>query len=106
VIELLCEILQRFLRVERRQDEILNKIQHLGEHMATQADIDALTTRLETVDATLTAGLSGVRQDIADLKAANPGVDTAALEASVAALETGVTGLSELDSENPAPAGP
>ena len=48
--------------------------------MATQADVDALVTRLNQATA-------DIRQDIADLKAANPDLDLSALEAKVDALE-------------------
>lgn len=57
--------------------------------MATQADLDALVARIDTATA-------GIRQDIADIKAANPGIDLSALEDRVAGLEG-------LDAENPAP---
>ena len=48
--------------------------------MATQADVDALVTRLNQATA-------DIRQDIADLKAANPELDLSALESKVDALE-------------------
>lgn len=57
--------------------------------MATQEQVDALAARLDTV-------LAGIRQDIADIKAAHPEVDLSGLEARVAGLET-------LDAENPEP---
>jgi hypothetical protein len=69
--------------------------------MATQADIDAIVAQITALGGTLTTALNGIRQDIADLKVANPGVDTTALETSVNDLATAVAGASELDSENP-----
>jgi prefoldin subunit 5 len=72
--------------------------------MSTQADVDALNTRLSAAADAITTGLADIRQDIADLKAANPGVDTAALEATVQRLEQGAADVTELDSENPAAA--
>jgi hypothetical protein len=57
--------------------------------MATQAQIDALVTRIDKA-------VTDIRQDIADLKAANPSVDVSKLEASIGKLEG-------LDAENPAP---
>lgn len=58
--------------------------------MATQAQIDALVTRVDTA-------VAAIRQDIADIKAAHPDLDLSALEASVGGLEG-------LDAENPPPA--
>lgn len=75
--------------------------------MATQDDVNALTDRVSSAVDDINTGVGNIRQDIADLKAANPGVDTSALEASVGRLETTVSDVSELDSENPAtPVGP
>ncbi|MFG2001699.1 hypothetical protein ACGFNU_21365 [Spirillospora sp. NPDC048911] len=57
--------------------------------MANQADLDAIVARIDTA-------LTGIRQDIQDLKdQAPPELDFSALEAKVAALEG-------LDAENPA----
>jgi len=106
MIELLREILQYLQRTERRLEQINRNLEQIGRNMATQADINALSARIDSANLAFTTGLQGVRDDIAALKAANPGVDTTALEASVSALEADVSGLTELDSENPAPAGP
>lgn len=89
VVELLHEMQ---CQLHRMEDRI----------MATQADVDALTGRLSTVSTTLTDGIAGVRQDIEDLKNANPELDLSSLESSVATLETGVASVTELDGENPA----
>jgi uncharacterized coiled-coil protein SlyX len=61
-------------------------------HMATltQEQLDNLTTAITTA-------VANIRQDIADLRALVPNLDTSALDASVAALEA-------LDAENPPPA--
>ena len=48
--------------------------------MATQADIDALTTRI-------TGAAADIRADIQALKDANPDLDLSALESKVAGLE-------------------
>lgn len=55
----------------------------------TQAQLDNLT-------AAINAAVTNIRQDIADLKAQIPDLDTTALDASVA-------GLQALDVENPPP---
>ncbi len=60
----------------------------LEDFMASQQEqLDAIVARIDTATA-------GIRQDIADLKAANPAVDFTALEERVAGLEG-------LDAENP-----
>ena len=69
--------------------------------MAKQEDINNLVLRVDAVRTSVDTGVAGIRQDIADLKAANPEVDTTALEASIATLEAGVGGLTALDAENP-----
>lgn len=73
------------------------KVNHLNrkveEIMAGQQEaLDAIVARIDTATA-------DIRQDIADLKAANPSVDFSALEEKVAGLEG-------LDAENPAPEPP
>lgn len=69
----------------RGDREILEQIREIV--MATQAQVDALTERVNT-------GVTNIRQDIADIKAAHPEIDLTALEASVGGLEG-------LDQENP-----
>lgn len=67
------------------QQEIKRKVDLI---MTAQQDaLDALVARID-------AATMGIRQDIADLKAANPGVDFSALEEKV-------SGLEGLDAENP-----
>lgn len=57
--------------------------------MAQQEQLNALAARIA-------ASTTAIRQDIADLKAANPALD-------LTALETSVGGLEGLDAENPVP---
>lgn len=102
-IELLHTVLTRLRDDRERQQTILHMIRQIGNTMATQADLDALSARLSAVADSFTAGVANIRSDIADLKAANPGVDTSALEATVARLEANAADVTELDSENPAP---
>jgi hypothetical protein len=70
--------------------------------MATQEDVDALNDRVTAATEALNVGVANIRGDIETLKAANPGVDTTALEASVAALEATTLDVGALDAENPA----
>lgn len=82
---------------------ILRKLNIIIERLATvadQTDIDRLSQQVSDSADAAAGAADNIRQDIADLKAANPGVDTAALEASVAKLGTAVGGLQELASEN------
>jgi hypothetical protein len=83
--------------------EVKQTLKRLERNMATQADVDALAARVDAATTAVKTGVGNIRQDIADLKAANPGVDTTALEASVGGLESEVTDVTELDEENPAP---
>lgn len=66
---------------------LLHRINERTKHMATQADVDAIVSRIDTAT-------TGIRQDIADIKAAFPQVDLTALEDKVSSLEG-------LDAENP-----
>lgn len=68
--------------------EILERIMDMA--ALTQAQLDDLTAAINTA-------VTNIRQDIADLKAQIPDLDTSALDASVAALQA-------LDVENPPPA--
>lgn len=80
----------RWRRHHPRMRTLLNTLNRkVDTIMATQAQLDALVTRLNTA-------VAGIRQDIADIKAANPAVDFSALEESIGGLEG-------LDAENPAP---
>jgi len=55
--------------------------------MATQADLDALVSRIDSA-------VAGIRTDIEQIKAAHPDIDLSGLEQRVASLEG-------LDAENP-----
>lgn len=68
--------------------EILERLKTMA--TLTQAQLDNLSTAISTATA-------NIRQDIADLRAQVPNLDTSALDASVAALQA-------LDLENPPPA--
>jgi len=88
-------------RIIAELSTIRSTTERMESTMSKQDDIDALGARVDAATAAVTTGVAGIRQDIADLKAANPGVDTTALEASVGRLEAEVTDVAELDSENP-----
>jgi hypothetical protein len=67
----------------------------------TQAQLDAYAGQVGTYAAQVTAATDGIRGDIEAIKAANPEVDTTALEARLAELGTAAGGLQGLDAENP-----
>jgi hypothetical protein len=77
-------------RVTNRQ--LAESLQHLHRKadriMATQQQLDEYVARIGDA-------VAGIRQDIADIKAANPELDLSGLEERVAGLES-------LDAENPA----
>ena len=68
---------------------VIDKLDEMEIKMATQDQVNALAARIE-------ASIAGIRQDLDELKAANPDLDLSALEAKVADLEG-------LDAENPVP---
>jgi hypothetical protein len=75
-----------FKNIDRRLSVIEQKLTQIGEHMATQVDIDALTDALTAEDAALTAGVSSLQASvaaIAELLQA-PELDVTALQAEVA----------------------
>lgn len=78
--------IRRCARILHTLDEIDRKV---GRIMTKQDDLNNLVARVDVA-------VAGIRQDIADIKAANPEVDLSALEERVAGLEG-------LDAENPAP---
>lgn len=72
--------------------------------MTTQEKLDAVSDAIEAVATQLTASTEGIRQDILDLKNANPALDFSRLDAKVAAVTAAAAALAALDAENPAPA--
>ena len=79
--------------------EILRRL----DTVATQESIDQLTAALNGFRTDLGTALDGIQGDLDALKAANPAVDTTALEASVASLAGVVQRAADIDAENPAP---
>jgi hypothetical protein len=80
---------------------ILERLDQMASEQQTQ--IDALAAQVETSTAAITTAVDGIRQDIADLLAANPTLDLTALTAKVDALGAAAAAATELDSENPVP---
>jgi multidrug resistance efflux pump len=96
-------ILDAVQAIHLQSGSMLRLLKQIGSTMATQADLDALNARLDAAQTAREAAVANIRSDIAALKSANPGLDTTALEATVARVEAGTVDETELDSENPAP---
>lgn len=86
---------------QTRIRRLLETIEERTRTMATQDDIDQLTTRIQAQDARVQTALDGIRQDLDALKAAHPELDLSNLDASVAQLEQVGSAAEELDGENP-----
>ena len=92
---------------------LLHRINERLSHMATQADIDALTAQLTERDATLTTALTGIQGDVDTLKAeiaalqtGNPALNVAGLQAAVASIAGHVDQATAIDAQTPPPAAP
>lgn len=102
--------------VQSTANRVLAVVHRMEANMATQEQVDALTASVQEASSRIGDGvgrantsLDAVRQDIADIKTANPNLDLSALESSVGSLSDAVSplstladNLSELDTENPA----
>lgn len=73
--------------------------------VATQTDIDAITTAVNGAVTNINAAVTDVTNEIAALKQANPSLDLTGLQNAVSALGTAVGGLQNLDAANK-PTGP
>lgn len=93
----------RMEALENAHRRLTAHVNRMEKHMATQADIDALTTKLGELKDTLTADDAGIQAEIDALKAANPAVDVSGLQSAVDALSAQVDATSALV---PAPAAP
>lgn len=76
---------------------IEQKLTQIGVVMATQADVDALTSAVDTLvgnlsadDSALQTSIAAVAQAIADLENQNPDVDLSALQTSVSNAQAAV----------------
>jgi hypothetical protein len=88
-------------RMIRMQRETLHRLEQMEKNMSTQADVDALKGTIDALGGSLSTALTGIQSDLDALKAANPGVDITALQASVSALSTAVDQATSIDAENP-----
>ena len=88
------QVQAQLTRLEQKVDKLMS------EQTTQQADIDAATaaignveTTLSTVAANLQAAVTNISAEIAALKAANPAVNTTALNAAVAGLAAPLAAL-------------
>ena len=98
-------------RIEYRFDLVLAELVAIESclrsyRMTTQEKLDAVGDAIDAVATQLTTSTNGIRQDILDLKNANPVVDFSRLDAKVAAVTAAAAALAALDAENPAPLAP
>ena len=65
-------------------------------HMATQTDVDALTTAVGQVSTDLATAQTTLQAEIDSLAAANPALDLTALQAAVAPVDAAAVALAGL----------
>ncbi len=73
-------------------------------HMATQAEVDTITTEVEKVATDLTTASTTLRTEIDSLAAANPQINLSGLRTAVAPLDAAVQALGNLQPLTPEPA--
>ncbi len=71
--------------------------------MATQADVDAITTQVSQVASDLKAAQASLQAEIDSLGSANPTLDLTALQTAVAPLDSAVQSLGGLKPTPKAP---
>ncbi len=64
--------------------------------MASQSDVDALTTQVDQVATDLTAAQTSLQSEIDTLAAANPSLDLSALQSAVTPLDSAVQALGQI----------
>src|ERR1700690_162367 len=84
----------RFFRIF---GEIWHRLNQLEENqMATQAEVDTITTEVQTVATDLTTAQTSLQAEIDSLAQATPSIDLSGLRAAVAPLAGAVTALGNL----------
>jgi hypothetical protein len=76
--------------------ETIQRVNERISLMATQADVDALTTQVDQVAADLATAQTVLQTEIDTLAAANPALDLTALQAAVAPVDAAVVALGGL----------
>jgi predicted nucleic acid-binding Zn-ribbon protein len=72
--------------------------------MATQADVDAILTAVQQVEADIQTASDSIQTELNALANQNPSVDLSALQAEVSKLDPAVQALGALTPQAPAPA--
>ncbi len=99
-LEARVEVLERAVRRLTGRDHRMEKLM-----AATQADVDAIATKLGDLKTSLTNADAGIQAEIDALKAANPAVDVTALQAAVNDLSGQVDATTALVPAAPPAAG-
>lgn len=86
--------------------EHLRKLNERIDHMATQADVDAITTQVEAVEQHVTDAQTAIQAELDALASANPALDLSALTAAVGKLDPAVQALGTLKPDAPAAPAP
>ena len=81
----------------------IHSIERQLTHMATQAEVDTITTEVEKVATDLSTAQTALQTEIDALAAANPTLNLSALQTAVAPLDAAVTALGNLQPLKPEP---
>ena len=92
-------------RITLSRGEFSRALDDLNERitlMATQADVDAITSQVQTVAADLADARTKLQAEIDGLASANPSIDISGLQAAVAPLDSAAQALGSLTPTPPA----
>src|SRR5438309_9884094 len=95
--------------IDRVIDHLVQYINRRLSHMATQADVDALTQQVGQVASDLQSAQTQLQTEIDNIAAANPNLDLSALQSAIQPLDDSVKALGNLQptpAPSPAPAPP
>lgn len=84
--------------------QAINAIERKLTYMATQAEVDGITTEIQKVATDLTTVQGTLQTEIDNLAAANPSIDLSGLKTAVAPLDAAVEALGSLQPLKPEPA--
>jgi hypothetical protein len=94
-------LLGRYATV-RQLNQAVTALNERIDLMASQADVDALTTAVDQIASDLTATQTTLQAELDKLAAANPTVDVTALGNAIAPLDAAVQALAALTPTPPA----
>jgi hypothetical protein len=85
-------------------DRAISQLNERIATMATQADVDAITTQVDQVATDLANAKTALQQEIDQLASANPQLNLTALQSAVQPLDGAVQALDALKPDSPPPA--